>query len=139
VTAPDVDPKPLTGRISSVSDIALTLAIEGRTDGVSVSRDSIRRLEISRGRNRRKGLLIGGFAAAAVGALIGGVGCHDSADFSSGQCAAILGGFGFAAGAGVGAIVGAGEHWNDVPTRGLHLAVAPIAGGRPGLSVRLAF
>jgi len=139
VTAPGVDPKPLTGTISALSDQAITLALEGRAVETSVSRDSIRRLEISQGRNRRKGLLIGGVAAAAVGAVVGGVGCRDSSDFSSGMCAAILGGCGFAAGAGVGAIVGAGEDWTDVPTDRIHVAVAPIAGRRPGLSVRISF
>ena len=139
VTAPDIAPNPLTGTISALSGQAITLAIKGRADEVSVSRRSISRLEISQGRNRRKGLLIGGFAAAAVGAVVGGIGCRDSADFDSWQCAAILGGFGFAAGAGVGAIVGAGEHWNDVPSGRVHLTVAPTAGRRPGVSVRLVF
>ena len=139
VTAPEIARTPLTGTISALSDQAITLALEGRAVETSVSRDSIRRLEISQGRNRRKGLLIGGVAAAAVGAVVGGVGCRDSSDFSSGMCAAILGGCGFAAGAGVGAIVGAGEDWTDVPTDRIHVAVAPIAGRRPGLSVRISF
>jgi hypothetical protein len=139
VTAAASGPKPLTGTIRALSDEAITLAVEGRDMEVAVFRDGIVRLEVSEGRNRRKGLLIGGVAVATVGALIGGVGCRDSSDFDSWHCATILGGLGFAAGAGVGAIVGAGDRWRDVPPDGFRVTLAPTAGGRPGLSVRLAF
>jgi hypothetical protein len=139
VTAPASAPKPLTGTISALSDEAITLAIKGRDERVSLSRSSILRLEVSQGRNRRKGLLIGGVAAAAAGAVIGGVGCRDSADLDSWQCATILGGLGFAAGAGLGAIVGAGDHWRDLSAGRPRVTLAPTAGRRPGLSVRLAF
>ena len=125
MTAPAVARKPMKGTVRALSDEGITLAVEGRDQ--RIPRGAIVRIEASQGRNRRKGLLIGGIATAAAGAVVGGIGCRDSADFDSSFCAAILGGFGFAAGAGVGAIVGAGEHWKDLPAGRVHVSVSPTA------------
>jgi hypothetical protein len=139
VLAPTVSSKPLTGTIRSLSEDAVTLSVEGHDERVTLARGSILRVEVGQGRNRRKGLLVGGVAAAAVGAVVGGIGCRDSSDFDSWQCATILGGLGFAAGAGVGAIVGAGERWQALPADSFRVTLHPTAGGRPGLSIHVSF
>jgi hypothetical protein len=139
VTAPTIDPRPLVGTVQGLSADAIELAVKGREGTTHILRASVLQLEVSQGRNRRKGLLVGGAAVAAVGAVVGAVGCRDSSDWDSWMCAGILGGFGFAVGAGVGAIVGAGDHWTELPSDRLRVTLAPTPGRGVGLSLRFTF
>lgn len=138
VTAPALAPKPLVGTIKKLSDDAIDLAVKGRDDVISVPRASVIRLEVSRGRNRGKGALIGGAALATVGIVWGAVGCHGS-EFPPWLCATILGVPGLVVGAGVGALVGSGEHWNELPSDRFRVTLAPTPGRGVALSMRFTF
>ena len=139
VTAPALAPKPLIGTVRTLSDDAIELAVKGRDDMISVPRASVIRLEVSQGRNRRKGALIGGAAVATVGIVWGAVGCHDSSDWNSWWCGGILGGAGLVLGGGVGALVGSGEHWNELPSDRFRVTLAPTPGRGVALSMRFTF
>lgn len=139
VTAPDIALKPVVGTIGKLSEDAIELVVKGREDTIRLPRTSVLRLEVSQGPNRAIGLFVGGAVFAAAGALVGAVGCRDSSDFNSSQCAAILGGFGFALGAGVGALTGVGDNWKDVRVERIRLTVAPTPGRGVALSMRFTF
>lgn len=139
ITAPSVAPGRLGGTVRTLADDAIELAIGGREELFPVPRGAVLRLEVSEGRNRGKGALIGGGALAAVGAIVGAVGCRDSDDFGSGFCGAVLGGAGLVIGGGVGALVGAGDRWKDLPSDRVQVSLTPVAGRGAGLSIRLRF
>lgn len=139
VTAPDIAPKPVVGTIQKVSDEAIELAVKGRDDTIHVPRSRVLRLEVSRGRNRSAGLVVVGDVVAAAGAIVGALGCRDSADFGSSSCAAILGGFGFALGGAVGAIVGVGDKWKDLGAERFRVTLAPSPGRGVAVSMRFTF
>ena len=139
VTAPGIAPKPLVGTVRRLADDAIDLTVKGGDDVISVSRANVIKLEVSKGRNRSKGALIGGAAVAAVGAVVGAVGCRDSSDLNSWICGAVMGGCGFALGGGVGAIVGSGDHWRELPSDRFRVTFTPTNGRGVGLSMRFTF
>jgi hypothetical protein len=139
VTVPHISPKPLVGTVKKLTDDAIELTAEGREDTLALPRASVLRLEVSQGRNRGKGALIGGAALAAVGAVVGAVGCRGSSDVDPSLCAAILGGGGLVVGAGVGAMVGAGDRWRELPSDRFRATVTPVSGRGVRLSMRFSF
>lgn len=139
VTAPTVAPGPLVGTVRSLSADAIEIAVKGREGTIQMPRASVLRLEVSRGRNRGKGALIGAATLATAGIVVGAVGCRDSGDFDSGFCAAVLGGTGLVLGGGVGALVGSGERWTELPSDRFRVSLAPTPGGGVELSVRFTF
>lgn len=82
VSAPAIAATPLVGTIQELSHESIGLAVQER-GVITVPRISVSRLEVSQGRSRRKGALIGDAACAAAGITVGAVGCHDSSDLSS--------------------------------------------------------
>ncbi|MCA1636522.1 MAG: hypothetical protein LC802_23245, partial [Acidobacteria bacterium] len=59
-----------TGRFESASDILLVFEDDGRK--VSLARDSIRRVQLNRGKSRLKGLLFGAAIGGGIGFAVGG-------------------------------------------------------------------
>jgi hypothetical protein len=138
-SAPAVAAAPVVGEISKLSHDAIELIVSARESPVVLPRTSLTRLEVSTGRNRRRGALLGLGIGVVGGATVGAVGCRDSSDWSSSACAAILGGFSGAVGAGLGALFAAGDHWAELPVGRFQLAVAPTRSPGLGLTMRLAF
>ena len=136
VTAPRLSPKPLVGIVESSSAQAVLVRVGERDPAVSVPRADIMRLELSRGRARRKSALIGGAIGAVV--CLGGVYalCKSEGECDPVVAAATSAGFGFGVGAGVGALV-APERWQDVPLDRVRVSLAPTRGG--GVSIRASF
>jgi hypothetical protein len=99
-----------TGRFDSATEQAINFTQGGKR--VTLARDSVRSVKVSRGRARMKGALVG----AAVG---GGAGAAGGAASSHGDIlrGVTIGGttvIGAAAGAGVGAAIGLGENYETI-------------------------
>ncbi len=153
--------RPLVGTVIDVSHYALLLKIDG-TD-VTVDMDSVIRLDVSQGRANRTasilkngaaGLLVGAVGGALVGPLVLSKDCYSStlnpknfggcmqglADGRArleavtyfGVAGALIGGL-------FGAIIETGNRWEEVPLRGIRLAVAPKLDGGFAVGMSVAF
>lgn len=115
VTAPSVAAAPIRGAFLSGERDTIRVATAGGSLIVGVPFSAVERLEVSRGRDRKRWAVIGAGAGGVAGLLLGAL----SASGSSGsldQSWAPLGGliFGIPVGAVVGAIV-APERWREHP------------------------
>jgi hypothetical protein len=90
----------LTGRFDSATDIAINFTHDGKK--ISLTRDSIQRVQLDRGTNRLKGALVGAAIGGAAGLATGGW-VYSQGDFNS----VVIHGSGLI-GAGLGAGLGAG-------------------------------
>jgi hypothetical protein len=129
----------LTGTLteSGPDGLVLTLPDEQR---VTIPRAEIRKLEVSRGRNRGKGALVGAAIGLGVGLAVSGAAgasCDGWSCLGAGFLFVVGTPVATVTGAGVGAAVGK-ERWQPVEAaRGPRLTVAPLVGG--GAGARLAF
>jgi len=122
VREPSAPERTLVGPLRTFDSQTLTLSTNGTSDHLALSRSSITRIEISRGRrgHTRSGILLGavlGLAAVALKDVGCGADC-DSSGTSAGFVAGAVAG-GALVGAGVGTLVRS-ERWESVPW-----AVAP--------------
>ncbi len=126
VRAPDISSSKVVGTVIRVDDQSVTIDAPGRSEPVSVLREKIARLDVSTGRRSR-------WVDAAIGAGIGAAGsalaCSASetkhsivnnGDVTAG--CALLGGL---LGAGIGAAIPPGEHWNEMPATRYRVGFAP--------------
>ena len=128
ILAPGVAPNKVIGTVTRVSDDAVTLNIQGRSEPVSILREKIARLDTSEGpRSRGVDSAIG----AGIGAAVGAAGCAlgngsgqghiVSTGAVAGACAVL--------GAGLGALIGAvippGEHWKAISATRYRFSFAP--------------
>jgi len=152
LTAPSVSGKRLVGTVVGLDEVALTLQRHGVTDTMLVPRAAITRLEISRGRRRSKGALIGAVVGLGSGVALGlatGSDCSSDPDLRAlfvaffGGCkgttrAVVISVATVPVGALVGFLVAPGEKWEASSPDRLRIAVAPTRGGgvRAAVSVR---
>lgn len=146
--------KQVVGQIVKMDGDTLTITLEGRSTRLTVPRDAIARMDLSRGRRSAGerlfrgaglGVLVGGLGGALVGLASGGDDCPphsvDCIGFSTSDRMAIggilLGTLGSVVGAAVG-LGSKGERWEQVPARGVQVTVKRVARGR-GLSLAVSF
>jgi hypothetical protein len=95
----------LTGRFESATDLAINFTHDGKK--VSLTRASIRRVQIDGGTNRWKGALVGAAIGGGGGLVAGGL-VYSRGDFTGGTISNPFAA-GAALGAGIGAAVGMGR------------------------------
>ncbi|HEV2861219.1 MAG TPA: hypothetical protein VGX48_09445 [Pyrinomonadaceae bacterium] len=95
----------LVGRFESATDLLLNFRHDGRT--VSLTRESIRRVQLNRGKSRLGGALLGAGIGAGGGAAFGGY-LYSLGDFN-GSTVPGFGLVGAGIGAGIGAAIGKGN------------------------------
>ena len=146
---------PVLATMTAVSPNDVTfrsLADPGKGSEWVVPRDSICRVEVSRGvhRNGWRGAAVGAIVGAGVGGVLGAVECTVESGSGSESCktgalsGAVYGGLIGAAvfalaGAGLGALIRT-ERWEQVPPDALRVSVVPMVDTRrAGLALRLQF
>lgn len=99
----------LTGRFDSATDANINFKHDGKQ--VTLTRDSIGRVQVSRGKARLKGALVGAAVGGGLGTAGGGYLVARGANVP-----ALVGGsiLGAAAGAGVGAAIGLGTNYETI-------------------------
>lgn len=97
----------LTGRFDSASDLLLNFT-DGRKK-ISLTRESIRRVQLDRGNSRGKGVLFGAAVGAAAGFAFGAVLYFPYRDDMVGSTVPVSAAMGMAIGAGLGAATGKGN------------------------------
>jgi hypothetical protein len=135
----------LVGDLLGLDDHSLKLKVDEQSGprDVLVPRATIVRLERSRARGTRgKGAGIGLLEGAVVGGVLGfaaGGSCHGNEFLCFDRSATVpgLGLFFGAVGAGIGALAGHGERWEDVPADRFRVAIGPVRGR--GVTARLSF
>ena len=103
--------KTVEGKLSGVSDGALSLSVKGKPE--ELKREDVQSVYQVRRKSAKKATLIGLGVGAGAGALVGAAGGDSSDDFpivTKGQAAAGLSVLGGAAGALTGYLVGRGGH-----------------------------
>lgn len=96
----------LTGRFDSANDLLLNFTHDGKK--VSLTRESIRRVQLNRGKSRAKGALVGAAIGGGAGAGAGGI-VVSKGDFIVGETIAGMAFIGAGIGAGIGAALGMGN------------------------------
>lgn len=142
--------KQFVGQIVEMDGETLTIGFHGRSTRLTVPRDAIARMDLSRGRRSAGGrllngagigLLVGGLGGALIGLVSGDDQSQGFGSFTATEKAALggigLGALGFVVGAAVG-LASEGERWEQVPARGVQVTVKPVARGR-GLSLAVSF
>jgi hypothetical protein len=142
--------KRIQGKLLALDEATMTIETEGQPrPPIVVPRPEIKKLEVSTRKSRKgRAALIG----AGMGALIGGALGYSLADDCSREelfCifpkedrskdalgGALLVG---ALGAGLGALIGPGERWQERPVAQLRLTVAPTRGRGAAISLALRF
>ena len=141
--------KRIQGKLVALDEATMTMETDGQSRPTVVPRPAIKKVEVStRGSRKGRAALIG----FGVGALIGGAwGYSVVDDCSRGTFLCIfpkedrpgltLGGavLGGALGAGLGALLGPGERWQERPGAQLRLTVAPTRGRGAAISLALRF
>ena len=118
VTVTDRKPARLVGQLVSSTADGLVLRSDGESHSLSV--EVIRKLEVSNGKNRLGGMLIGVITGSLFGGFIGSSIERGTSDSCFDSCG--LGGFilGFGVGALGGGVVGysllAGDRWQEIDT-----------------------
>lgn len=139
--------KQVVGQIVEMNGDTLTITLEGRSTRLTVPRDAIARMNLSRGRRSAgarllRGAGLGVLAGGLVGALVGLASEGDGGSLFSDSDRMAIGGIVLGTlGSVVGAAVGLGskgERWEQVPARGLQVTVKPVARGC-GLSLAVSF
>lgn len=137
VTAPRLAPEPLVGAVEALPGETLVLESRKRGPAVRIPLDEITRLEISRGRPRRKGALLGAAIGGAVGLAIT-LSCSSESDCDTAAVGALYGLGGLALGAAVGAAA-TRERWEDLPPKRIRVSLVPTCRGlaiRASLALR---
>ncbi|HZT58618.1 MAG TPA: hypothetical protein VFA21_08340 [Pyrinomonadaceae bacterium] len=101
----------LTGRFADAGDDAINFTHDGKR--VTLTRDSVRNVKISRGRNRLKGALVGAGIGGGAGAGAGGFVVAHTDHFGGTPLGAGIG-IGAGAGAAIGAAIGLGKNYETV-------------------------
>ncbi len=145
VTARDSIGQP-SGRLvgTLVTVTAEHIVVERRGDQLTMPRELVTRLEVSRGQRSKRGTgaVIGFLLGAGVGAVVGVASCQADGQGDCRRDAALIGVAAVGAlGAGIGAIVGAGktDRWEEVPLDQLRVSFAPQRDGRIALGVLVRF
>ena len=97
----------LSGRFESANDLLLNFRHGGRT--VSLTRESILRVQLNRGKSRLNGALLGAGIGAGGGAAFGGYVVSAGSDYSAPVTVGGYAIFGAVIGAGIGAALGKGN------------------------------
>ena len=97
----------LTGRFDSASDLLINFT-DGRRK-VSLTRESIRRVQLDRGNSRGKGILFGAAVGAAAGFGVGSALYFPFRDDMVGATVPVSAAMGLLIGAGIGAATGKGN------------------------------
>jgi len=97
----------LTGRFDSASDLLINFA-DGRKK-ISLTRESIRRVQLDRGNSRGKGMLFGAAVGAAAGFAVGAALYFPAKNDMVGSTVPGSAALGAALGAGIGAATGKGN------------------------------
>ncbi len=128
VLAPDISPSRVVGTINRVDDRSVTIDVPGRSEPVSVLREKIARLDVSKGpRSRGVDAAIGAGIGAGVGLAVGAAAGSNqkgqivSGDAVAGACAL----FGALIGGVIGVSVPPGERWNEMPATRYRVGFAP--------------
>lgn len=100
--------KSVEGKLSGVSDTALSLSVKGKT--VDLSRDDVQRVYQVKGKSATKATLIGAGVGAGAGAAIGASGGDEGFGPSNGVFAAGFAVLGAGAGALTGYLIGRSGH-----------------------------
>jgi hypothetical protein len=125
------------GTLEAWDERTLTLKDLTTAERATYSLDELRGVEVSRGRQSRghcagRGALIGGAIGAASGVALT-TPCDGNTEGCGGAWIPLAGGVFGAAGALLGALVGAavtpGEAWRPVKTKQFHAFVTPVRGG----------
>lgn len=140
-----------------IAEDADSLRLEVGKEVITLPRQSVTKLEISRARSRKTrgahiGLLAGAVSGAALGYAIGEDSSQSVPFCTFGGCATlgpfwpnrptsaiIVGIFFGAVGAGVGALVSPREKWESVPSRRVRLRLAPTPGRGVAAQVTIGF
>ena len=119
VTASTLRPEPWVGRFGAISSNNLTFTTADGTTHV-FALTAIRRLEVDRGRSRRRSIFTGAGIGLVAAIALAAVNCSDPTIFTTTGCISIgtivLGAPATLLGALVGASFGS-ERWIDVPIR----------------------
>jgi hypothetical protein len=101
----------LSGRFESADDQGINFTRDGKR--VTLTRESVRNVKISRGRNRLKGALVGAGIGGGAGAGVGGFVVAHTDHFGGTPLGAGIG-IGAGAGAAIGAAIGLGKNYDTV-------------------------
>ncbi len=121
-----------------------TLVVQSNGDILALPLDSVTTLEVSAGRRSQTGLGagIGSLTGVAIGVVVGAASCTDEVFVKPTACAAAGGVIFGAAGALLGALIGATmktERWVSVPLDQLRVSFVPQRDGRYGLGASVRF
>ena len=97
----------LTGRFDSATDLLINFT-DGRRK-ISLTRESIRRVQLDRGNSRLKGFLVGAAIGAGAGFAAGSILYFPYRDDMTGATVPVSATLGLAIGAGIGAATGKGN------------------------------
>ncbi len=134
------------GTLLQVSDASLLLGVGKDATELSVPRDEITRLQVSRGRKGAagRGAAIGVLASVIVGPIVGIATCAAVNETTSSNTKCAVGGFlvVLVPAAAIGWILGQSigvEDWRDVPLDNVAIGLAPAPGGGLGVRVSIGF
>jgi len=139
VTAPSVSPKRITGKIRELN--LLSISIEYDSTLVQLDKNSILKLEVSKG-SRRRYIIVGALAGTIVGlgtTMAGASTCESSGSFDF-SCLAWLAAI--PAGLVVGTVIGiavSGERWEVVDWDRLRLSIGLPQHDLPGARLSISF
>lgn len=131
ILAPDISPSRVIGTIKTVNRESVTIDVPGRAEPVSVLREKIARLDVSRGsRSRGVDAAIGAGIGAGVGGIVGAVAQGSQkkdqvVNISTGAVAGACALFGALIGGVIGVSIPPGEHWNEMPATRYRVGFAP--------------
>jgi hypothetical protein len=126
VLARDISPSKVVGTINRVDDQSVTIEVPGRSEPVSVMRESIARLDVSIGRRSRwVGAAIVGAIGAAGSALACSAGENKNSWVPNREVTEACAVAGAALGAFIGAIIPPGERWDEMPATRYRFGFAP--------------
>ena len=139
IAAATVAPDRLVATLVAFDENTMTLAVKSQRTPLVVPRDSITRLEVSRGRkgNAGKGALIGAIPWVILVVLVVHSGGLPESGVTDVRSFAFLG-----VTVGTGAAIGATiktERWQDTPISRFGTRMNPLGGRRVGCSVSFAF
>ena len=138
VAAEAVAPKPLVGTLVRLDRDAMALRLADREELALVPRETITKVEVSRGRRSRgRGALFGALVGLAVGAIAVAATPGDDEMFTAAEATAMVGAMGAGLGALIGLAIPPGEKWESVPTA--HISVVPSRRGHVRVALSVTF